>query len=442
MNRIVITDNCTGKPLSELGVSADMADDLRRIANVPIGQLQKADHSALLVFPPDFETYGDDLASSAIFSIQDDVIKTGNVMGFVGVGNTSLTIRSRFTTDTSRDYFLYYMLGKVLSLNIFELSHDIERLSILDFLIFLFPVYLEEALKQGLYKKYVRREYDDMKVRGTIDVARQIKRNTPFAGKVAYNVREHSFDNPVTQLVRHTIEFIEQHPFAGGLLHRDEDIRYAVRSIRNATPSYSKGRLQDVINQNLVPFSHPYYTAYAGLQRLCLDILRHEGLMYGMDDNKVYGILFDGAWLWEEYLNKVLAPSGLKHAENKKRHGGVRLFSNGGFTVYPDFYMKRRLVLDAKYKALDKGLNAKDLHQIVCYMHILDTGTGGFIYPSQHDSGRKPIGRLRGKGGDVFRIALYIPQQATSMQDFIQRMEASESEVLSLIVPTKEVGIK
>lgn len=238
MNRVVITDNCTGKLLSELGVSADMEKDLHRIANVEIGQLQEDVQSGLLVFPPDFNTYGDNLASNAICSIQDDVIKTGNVMGFVGVGNTSLTIRSRFTSDTPEDYYLYYMLAKVLSLNIFELSHDIERLSVLDFLIYLFPVYLKEALKQGLYKEYIRREYDDMKVKGTIDVARQIKHNTPFAGRVAYNVREHSFDNHITQLVRHTIEFIEQHPFAGGILRGDEDIRYAVRSIRNATPTY------------------------------------------------------------------------------------------------------------------------------------------------------------------------------------------------------------
>lgn len=154
--------------------------------------------------------------------------------------------------------------------------------------------------------------------------------------------------------------------------------------------------------------------------------------MYGKDDDKVYGILFDGAWLWEEYLNKVLSPLGLKHAENKKGHGGIRMFTHG-FTVYPDFYLKHRFVLDAKYKLLDRGLNSKDLHQIVCYMHILDTEAGGFIYPSLHESCNQPIGELRGKGGEVFRFALQIPQCAGSMLDFVQLMERSEMRLMKYI---------
>jgi len=46
-------------------------------------------------------------------------------------------------------------------------------------------------------------------------------------------------------------------------------------------------------------------------------ILRHDGLKYEGDNGNVYGILFDGAWLWEEYLNTLLCKHGFIRAENK-----------------------------------------------------------------------------------------------------------------------------
>ena len=49
-------------------------------------------------------------------------ITTGNVMGFIGVGDLQIKIKSRF--DEGRDdYLLHYMLQKVFSCNLFDLHH-------------------------------------------------------------------------------------------------------------------------------------------------------------------------------------------------------------------------------------------------------------------------------------------------------------------------------
>lgn len=42
-----------------------------------------------------------------------------------------------------------------------------------------------------------------------IDVARHMKKNTPFIGNIAYSQREYSYDNDLMELVRHTIEYIK-----------------------------------------------------------------------------------------------------------------------------------------------------------------------------------------------------------------------------------------
>ena len=245
----------------------------------------------------------------------------------------------------------------------------------------MFPLFLKRAVSQGVYKKYITRKYNDANVRGTIDVNRHIRFNEPFNGKVAYTTREYSYDNEVTQLIRHTIEFINKEN-GGDILMSAPDIQQAVYQIIDATPSYLSSELQSVINRNLRPVLHPYYSQYTSLQRLCLQILRHEELKYGNEKDEVCGVLIDAAWLWEEYLNTVLSKIGFTHPTNKERKGGIRMFDNptdeesfnsNGRRIYPDFY-REDYILDAKYKHLNKGVGREDLYQVVSYMYYASSG--------------------------------------------------------------------
>lgn len=69
---------------------------------------------------------------------------------------------------------------------------------------------MKNAISQGVYRQYITHKYNDANVRGVIDVSRHIKYNEPFNGSVAYTTREYSYDNHITQLIRHTIEFISK----------------------------------------------------------------------------------------------------------------------------------------------------------------------------------------------------------------------------------------
>ena len=251
-----------------------------------------------------------------IFSLHGQKLTTGNLMGFVGINGSELTIQSRFAID-KHDYFLHYLLQKVFSFNLFELKHRSNKENIFDFLIYLFPFFLKKALGQGLFKEYQKKSYNDANVRGNIDINSHIRNNIPFNGKIAYRVREHSYDNKITQLVRHTIEFIKRHRFANGVLTSSNDIQSCVLQIVQATPTYDYNSRKSVINLNLRPLVHPYFSEYKDLQKICLQILRYEGLKFGEKDDKIYGLLFDGAWLWEEYLNTVLKDCNFIHPMNK-----------------------------------------------------------------------------------------------------------------------------
>ena len=441
---ITTTDNNGKKPyhLNDNEKSLHF-ENLKKIAKV-IKEIQPEKNPNLLIFPTDFNKYGDKIGEERIFTLDNDKIKTGNIMGFVGVNGTQVDIKSRFAKKDGEDYFLHYMLQKVFAINLFDIKHTTNKQQIFDFLLYLFPYYLKKAVAQGLFKKYRKFEHNDANIRGPINISRHIRENIPFRGTVAYTTREHSYDNEITQLVRHTIEYIRTTRFGSGILNNDTEAKECVSQIVMATQSYNARERQKVINQNLRPIRHPYYSEYTPLQKICLQILRHESLKYGQEKDKIYGILFDGAWLWEEYLNTILKSCGFKHPENKSHKGGLKMFKNDAENeaisknsrkLYPDFW-KDNFILDAKYKHLNSGVGREDLYQVVTYMYCTKAANGAYVYPYEKNE-KYVTYQLDGYEGRIHVIPFYVPQSGKDYGDFIGEVNNSE-KTLRKCVNNKE----
>ena len=378
----------------------------------------------------------DDVENNSIFTISGNELTTHNIAGFIGTQNTLLSIRSRFAHDNGDDYFLHYMLQKVFNINISTLEHATDRNNAFQFLPYLFKYYFLRALSQGLYKKYVWNKYNDSKVKGTIDIARHIKHNFIFTGNIAYNVREHSYDNNINQLIRHTIEYISNLKMFSMMLESD-DMADLVQDIRSITPTYSEKNRQQVINNNLKSDIHPYYSEYEPLRQICLQILMEDDeLKYGRQENKIYGVLFDIAWLWEEYLNTLIKEidSSVTHTRNKSKENRIYMLENNGWEAYPDYYSSALdIVMDAKYKHAKevKDIARDDRMQIISYMHILGLKKGVFLYPSENyeEPKYRKLHLYHKENTDeyVYQYCFKIPQgKINSMQDFIDEIEKSE----------------
>ena len=411
--------------------------DLTKIAEPAISNISLDDNPNLLIFPPDFNEYGDKIGKEHIFEIKDNKLYTGNIMGFIGYHNTKIMIHSRFAQPDGKDYFLHYMLQKVFAINLFDLKYNAEEESIFDFLIYLFPAFLKRAIKQGVYKEYQTRHYNDSNVKGRIEVSRHIRQNIPFAGKIAYSTREYAYDNHVNQLIRHTIEYIASHIYSGNILQNDESVRDAVSLIKETTPTYNQNDRHRIISQNLRPLSHPYFSEYRNLQRLCVQILRHDELKYGRNEDEIYGILFDGAWLWEEYLNTFLKDLNFIHPQNKMNKGGKYMFSPRKVLMQPDFYIESQIVLDAKYKgheALTESNQREDRFQLLAYMYIFDVAKSGLIVPKGIGEENYSKADLNGKGGNMYLLGLPVNKPFDSYIDYCNQMAELESNLSNTIL--------
>ncbi|MBZ5969813.1 3-isopropylmalate dehydrogenase [Leuconostoc gelidum subsp. gasicomitatum] len=345
-------------------------------------------------------------------------------------GAEEVRIHSRFYDPIMEtdDFFLKYLLHKVLSMNVISTNVNTDSDdSYHDLLAFMFPIYLNLAMEKGVYKEYVKNKYNDANVKGPINIARHIKSDTPFMGRIAYDAREYSYDNHLTQLIRHTIEKLNSeyiYDFSSDFLTRAN-----MQNIIHETPNYIRIERFEVLSDNFAnPVRHGYYQEYYLLQKLCIQILNEEKIGFGNEDDEVHGIIIDVAWLWEEYLNTLLTEKFI-HPENKNSQYGIKLFSDMNTTVYPDFYSKnRRVVLDAKYKKLDeKGINREDRYQIISYLHVLKANKAGIAFPSElGQMGIQRAGQLKGFGGSLFKLPLKIPQRVSTYDEFVSLIKNNE----------------
>ena len=234
-----------------------------------------------------------------------------------------------------------------------------------------------------------------------------------------------------------TIEFIKRKPYGKKLLIKVKD---EVKLVIDATSEYEPCDRQKIIEQNKKnTVRHAYFREYLALQRLCLLILQHQKHQIGAGARQIYGILFDGAWLWEEYVNSLIEDV-FYHPMNKGGKGAQRLFDGNVGLIYPDFISRNsetRIIADAKYKPVD-NIGNRDYLQVLAYMFRFDAKAGYYLYPEAEGSDDLKLWLNRGSTYEknvmarddisVTKHGLKIPVDALNYAEFSVRMKTCEQE--------------
>lgn len=382
-------------------------------------------------------------------------IVTRNYMGFIEIAdNLQVQITSRFDLN-EKNYFLHYLLQKVFNVFLLKKTRTAKE-SFYDLLYYVFPYYLNAACKQGIFRKYTNAKYNDTNIKGPIDFVRYIRDDIPFNGKIAYSSREFSTDNYITQLIRHTIEFIRTRKDGECVLNggKRDDTRKNVESIIAQTKSYNRNERNSIIEKSKTPVTHPYFTAYEPLRKICLLILTYEKMNCGLDNIKMKGVLFDGASLWEEYLNLILSSydafgRDVMHPNNRSGAYKQYLFEGNVQDIYPDFIYKpiredkvvvsANAILDAKYKKTDDGqvIDRADSFQMLSYMLRFGAFHSYLIYPRKsEDSELENDFELKCRPEwKIHKIGFMIPSYSndTTFEEFSEKMKESETVLINVL---------
>ena len=163
-------------------------------------------------------------------------------------------------------------------------------------------------------------------------------------------------------------------------------------------------------------------------------------MAYGSSDDRVGGLLFDGAWLWEEYLATVLA-GGFIHPEN--RTGRHRQYLFDGFQpIYPDFMSRTQpcVVADAKYVPLagkraygeDSTQATAIYYKTITYMYRFGSTRGMLLYPHPGTLS-EDVYAIKDTAGRLCKLGMAIAQDAGSFDDFCSAMARNEADLLGRI---------
>ena len=160
---------------------------------------------------------------------------------------------------------------------------------------------------------------------------------------------------------------------------------------------------------------------------------------YIPDNVYIIGTMFDGAWLWEEYVNSLIEDI-FYHPMNKGGREGQRLFGGSVGLIYPDFISRdseTRIIADAKYKPMD-NIGNKDYLQVLAYMLRFDAKTGYYLYPEIESADGRQLWLNKGSTYEnnvvprddisVTKHGLKIPVDAVDYASFAVRMAAYEQE--------------
>ena len=397
------------------------------------------------------------------------IIETGNLMGVVRFSSKDnpdivlqIEVGSRFDKG-DKQYFLNYMLSKVFDVDITS-NVSFEHGGMWGILLALvFMRHFIEACRIGLFKQYKKYEYNDLYFKGHLDLARHL-RNYPLCDRITYTTHELTFDNVINQLILQAIGKIDS--LWPRILSSNHIIQQNIRMLKENTTICSRSELKHLLKQREIQqtIRHPLYAQYyEPLRKISIMILKEEGFsLYSTNQtNEVEGVIFDGAWLWEEYIASLLIEQGFIHAiavPSKEQNGIPALINQNNVirTFYPDFYHSEKgIVLDTKYKFAATAGKREDIHQVMAYMLLLDAKVGGLVYPpilsedeiieaNQIGIDRKlkslivPVRKNNPRHWCNYGFTFPNDQKIEGYDEFIRKMEEAETRFLNFLDnPTK-----
>ena len=344
-----------------------------------------------LSFLPDSQDKDDELIIST--RMQDDglYIQTGNFIGNFSHNGIDIEINSRFSNK-----FLERMLNFANDIYVDDVSlgKSIDAKENLSKIIiyYLFIQTLERAFLLGLPKEYKDKNYHEAKVMSKVDVAKFIKTDVPFAGKISSANRERQEIGDIVLVLHKALKIVQKE--AKGL----------IRPVVNALNYLSEIRESRLVTPNVVhnalnskALHNPIYAPYKKVLEYAKLIIENEDAGTKSNGKQNLGFLVDVAELFEIYMRKLLQKEFKDWSVASPK---IELYKDKFFArkIIPDIVMSssdKVLVFDTKYKRMNMqgkdqyglgDVDRNDFFQINTYMSYYQNQgknviAGGLLYP-------------------------------------------------------------
>ena len=344
-----------------------------------------------LSFLPDSQGKDDELIIS--IRMQDDglYVQTGNFIGSFSHNGIDIEISSRFSNK-----FLERMLNfaKDIYVDDVSLGKSIDAKKNLSKIIiyYLFIQTLELAFLLGLPKEYKDKSYHEAKVMGKVDMAKFIKKDVPFAGKISSTNRERQDISDIVLLLHKALKIVQK------------ESKELIKPVINTLSYLNETREQRLVTPNVVhnalnskALHNPIYAPYKKVLEYAKLIIENEDAGTKSNGKQNLDFIVNVAELFEIYMRKLLQKEFKDWSITSPK---IELYKDKFFArkIIPDIVMSsgdKALVFDTKYKRMNMqgkdqyglgDVDRNDFFQINTYMSYYQNQgknviAGGLLYP-------------------------------------------------------------
>ena len=269
-----------------------------------------------------------------------------------------------------------------------------QRDTLLEVLISLFCERVENAVRMGMPRQYVKAAEDLPALRGRLDVTRQFSVRAASPQRLACQFDVLSRDIPVNRVIRSAVSKLLR-------ISRSQSNRRRLYQLGLVYADVAEVPVQ-YLRWDLVTFdrSNSRWRNLVALARLfLLDSYQDTS----MGDRDGFALLFDMGALFEEYVSRLAAQSLRDTELNAVPQGGRRACLYEGDAercrTIPDLIVKRdgkvAMIVDMKWKRLEMrdsgtvfGATSGDIYQMMAYQRVYECTKVMLLYP--HNDGLPP----------------------------------------------------
>ena len=321
-------------------------------------------------------------------------LKAGPVVGLLSVPGVSIEILPKISGKTNDiRQALVHMLATAFQLPISTsdlASMSVQHRDLLEILIGVFANRLREASRRGLPHRYRQREEDLPLLRGKLNTNRQMLLHVTRADQLACEFDELSVDTPLNRVLKAAVRLLQN------LVRRSSNERL----LNELSARF------DLVNDTFRPLQEPVRldrtnTLFHQIYQLAQLFLTGNWQNTLSGSNPGMALLFKMNDLFEMFIGQCTKKAIGARCVGLQRRSEFALKdkSEGIFNLRPDIIVNGHVVVDTKWKVLNKdedrllGVSQADVYQMLAYSQAYEASRLVLLYPWHEKLGDPGIHR-------------------------------------------------
>jgi len=330
-----------------------------------------------------FERYYLENPNTPFFQLIPNGVQFKQYVGVIQIGNTTIEVLPKAGKENDKEVWQSVLLDMLKSCHLLTAKNTgtaqlrLKSNSLLHLYFELFLNEVEILLHRGLIKKYRREHGQSTALKGPIQFAKHLSKNTIHKERFYVNYNLYDKNHLIHQILNEAIKVI-------GHFTSESIVLDKLNRVKTLFPETDSLRVKDK-HFKKIPLSRKHIPYEKALLIAELILMNYRpDIKSGSKD--LIALMFDMNKLWEEYILQSLKKEG--NSEFIIRGQKQRVFWNNSKVIKPDIVLESRnenktFIIDTKWKVVNDGTPGDDdLKQMYAYNYRWDCNHSMLLYPS------------------------------------------------------------